>query len=459
MHVFSDLQPYICTFTDCEYELVQFSSRAAWAEHEFSKHRNTRLWTCPECPQEFCEVSDWEQHLQERHCLFFSGTNLQVAKNMALKTEAKCTENDECPLCRIVVGKPRRGFVKHVGRHMEEIALKALPPNVEDDTEEGSSSSEHTSLENAVDISAFRQNHIAQGITSETLPEEDKRHIDAKMQSMGHSITPRLSPSRSKDQGQRPFDSKFNESGYIQHCLDERHDLRDNYVDMSDGGNDDQATSSSNDIQSLHSFNYPWQAEAPDPNKPEIEHLERDPPPGVQFARPSYQSSAPMGRGQVNDPSAPLYQITSDVFQGATTEADSDGKFNSRHICNDCNRTFKGWGELRRHAKKHQPDSKLFHCVAADCACSSYRKDKLEDHVRRHHPNLDVVAKTPQSLAHEAPTFQISDAEKELENDFGDSDGTFGGPHPADTNTLKGSGGFTAPNLTKKHLGREPPPE
>ena len=147
MHLFSDLQPYICTFPDCEDELVQFSSRATWADHECSKHRNTRLWKCPDCPQEFHEVSGWEQHLQERHCLFFSGTKLQVAKNMALKTEAKCTENDECPLCRIVVGNPRRGFVKHVGRHMEEIALMALPPNVEDDTEEGSSSSEHTSLE------------------------------------------------------------------------------------------------------------------------------------------------------------------------------------------------------------------------------------------------------------------------------------------------------------------------
>ena len=147
MHVFSDLQPYICTFPDCEDELVQFSSRATWADHEFSKHRNTRLWKFPDCPQEFHEVSGWEQHLQARHCLFFSGTNLQVAKNMALKTEAKCIENDECPLCRIVIGKPRRGFVKHVGRHMEEIALMALPRNVEDNTEDESSSSEHTSLE------------------------------------------------------------------------------------------------------------------------------------------------------------------------------------------------------------------------------------------------------------------------------------------------------------------------
>ena len=331
MHVFSDLQPYICTFTDCEDELVQFDSRAAWANHEFSKHRNTRSWTCPDCSQEFPGVSGWEQHLQERHCLFFSGTNLQIAMNMALKTEAKSTENEECPLCRIVVGKPRHGFIKHVGRHMEEIALMALPRNVEDNTEEGSSSSEHTLLENAAGISAFRQHHIARGITSKTIPEGDKRQIDAKMQSMGHSMTPRipprLSPSRSEDQGQRTFDSKFHESDYIQNALDDRHDLQDNKIDMSDGVNNDQATPSSNDDQSPHGLKYPWQGEALNPKKPEIEHVEWSPAPGVHFARTSYQSSPMRRASQPPDPFAPLFQSISNT-RGATTQADSNGDKN-----------------------------------------------------------------------------------------------------------------------------------
>lgn len=66
---------------------------------------------------------------------------------MARRTEATRIEDDECPLCRIVVGKSRRGFVKHVARHMEEIALMALPLNVEEDTEEGSTSTDRSSLE------------------------------------------------------------------------------------------------------------------------------------------------------------------------------------------------------------------------------------------------------------------------------------------------------------------------
>ena len=138
MHIFADLQPYICTFANCKAELVQFPNRAAWAEHEFSQHRITRSWSCPECPQAFDNVSEWQSHIQKKHNLFFSDRNLNNAKDVAYKTEATRIEDDECPLCRIVIGKPRRAFVKHVGRHMEEIALMALPRNVEDDSEKGS---------------------------------------------------------------------------------------------------------------------------------------------------------------------------------------------------------------------------------------------------------------------------------------------------------------------------------
>ena len=144
MHFFADLQPYICTFADCADELAQFPNRAAWAEHEFSQHRITQSWSCPKCPQAFNNVPRWQNHIQERHCLFFSDRNLNIAKDMACKTEATRIEDDECPLCRIVLGKPRRAFVKHVGRHMEEIALMALPRNVEEDSEEGSVSTDRT---------------------------------------------------------------------------------------------------------------------------------------------------------------------------------------------------------------------------------------------------------------------------------------------------------------------------
>ncbi|MCJ1279582.1 hypothetical protein MMC21_007406 [Puttea exsequens] len=55
-------------------------------------------------------------------------------------------EDEQCPLCRDTPGKPRRGFVKHLGRHMEEIALTALPQQEVDDSEHDSSSVNQASL-------------------------------------------------------------------------------------------------------------------------------------------------------------------------------------------------------------------------------------------------------------------------------------------------------------------------
>ena len=72
-------------------------------------------------------------------------------------------------------------------------------------------------------MAALRQLLNARGITKEVPSEEDQRRIDAKMQAMGYSISPpiptRLRSSRSEDQGQRPFHSKFNESDFAQHPL------------------------------------------------------------------------------------------------------------------------------------------------------------------------------------------------------------------------------------------------
>ena len=146
MHVFADLRPYICTFSDCKDELAQFSTRAAWADHEFTEHRIVRMWRCPECSESLTSASNWEQHLQEMHQRVFIGPQLHSARHIAYETRPRPIENEECPLCRIVLGKPRRAFIKHIGRHMEEIALMALPPSGAEDSDESSVSTDQDPL-------------------------------------------------------------------------------------------------------------------------------------------------------------------------------------------------------------------------------------------------------------------------------------------------------------------------
>ena len=145
MHVFSDLMPYICTFDWCPHKLRCFPSRSAWAHHEFEEHRLDKYWACPECPRESSSTLDWEHHLNNAHDQKFAGHNLVSARNNACRISPKRAEDEQCPLCLVVLGKPRRAFVKHVCRHMEDISLMALPSNAEENSEIGSVSTNHTS--------------------------------------------------------------------------------------------------------------------------------------------------------------------------------------------------------------------------------------------------------------------------------------------------------------------------
>ncbi|KAI9656049.1 MAG: hypothetical protein M1821_005110 [Bathelium mastoideum] len=86
-HLISDLQPYICVFPGCSF-------------------------TPP--PMEKKLLSGWFSHLQVAHPL------------------AKGCENMQCPLCLQFVTHLK--YVTHVGQHLEEIALVALPRECEPDT-------------------------------------------------------------------------------------------------------------------------------------------------------------------------------------------------------------------------------------------------------------------------------------------------------------------------------------
>ncbi|KAF4621930.1 hypothetical protein G7Y89_g14416 [Cudoniella acicularis] len=133
IHVFQDLEAYICTFPNCQYLLATFQTREKWAAHELSTHRKERIWTCPFCSAEFSKDGEWTQHITIQHVVESSGTDLQRHRLLAERLKDR-----ECPLCfKSTNGKPR-DFVAHVGKHMEAIALTALPKESDSDREDSS---------------------------------------------------------------------------------------------------------------------------------------------------------------------------------------------------------------------------------------------------------------------------------------------------------------------------------
>ena len=76
--------------------------------------------------------------------------------SIALKTEKRTADCEECPLCRVVLGKPQRAFAKHVGQHMEQIALMVLPRDTEDDSNRGSTVT-NEDIKDSRDVNDFEE--------------------------------------------------------------------------------------------------------------------------------------------------------------------------------------------------------------------------------------------------------------------------------------------------------------
>lgn len=146
-HVFTDLQPYICTFANCKAGLASYMTRKLWAHHEFSVHRKNKVWVCSDCTAEFHYKDDMREHAYSSHGYVLMRNQLETLINAAERS-AGVTENNKCPFCFEMPGIKNRAFVMHVGRHMEEIALAVLPRDAEFEEDRESTSSDHSATAN-----------------------------------------------------------------------------------------------------------------------------------------------------------------------------------------------------------------------------------------------------------------------------------------------------------------------
>jgi hypothetical protein len=133
MHVFADIRPYICTFS-CKDALCTFATRNDWAEHEFKYHLGRNSWPCPKCPATSDNADELRSHLVEAH--------LAAADPSMLKPTITPIGELKCPLCQKGLGDSKRNYISHVAKHMESIALAALPPDPEDISDDDSNGAE-----------------------------------------------------------------------------------------------------------------------------------------------------------------------------------------------------------------------------------------------------------------------------------------------------------------------------
>jgi uncharacterized C2H2 Zn-finger protein len=137
-HVFDDLQPYICSYSDCDNGINAFTSQRAWMDHEFINHRIDRQWPCTQCHEIFHQAEDFRGHLQQVHAELFNPAQVDHVINAASRISIQAVEKQQCPFCQTVVSNTKRRFQAHVGKHMQHIALAALPPSEDSNSDDAS---------------------------------------------------------------------------------------------------------------------------------------------------------------------------------------------------------------------------------------------------------------------------------------------------------------------------------
>jgi uncharacterized C2H2 Zn-finger protein len=114
-HIFRDILPYVCIFPDC--------------------HSSSRL---------YATRREWSRHIRSQHVSLVSATE-PVTK---------------CPLCNDdAQGMTEMGLQRHIGRHLEDLALFAVPRGNPEDLEE--EEEEQAGRDSAVEASASSKDSTA----------------------------------------------------------------------------------------------------------------------------------------------------------------------------------------------------------------------------------------------------------------------------------------------------------
>jgi uncharacterized C2H2 Zn-finger protein len=140
MHVFDDLQAYICTSSSCPEMLKTFPSRKSWFEHETTYHMTLRQLNCQLCAAVYHDEKSFLDHAASVHDILCNSAGTKAALlSTATVSVLAPVESLKCPLCSETGFSRHRQYATHLGKHLESISLASLP---QDDEEDALSSSE-----------------------------------------------------------------------------------------------------------------------------------------------------------------------------------------------------------------------------------------------------------------------------------------------------------------------------
>lgn len=137
-HVFSDLEPYMCTSESCLHAKNTYGLREDWFRHELDNHRTPKIWFCQSCKTELPSENLFEEHLRINHDYALPPTQLSMVASLCQRYSQQPLTDIVCPLCGLCCSRAEE-FCAHVASHLEHLALTSIVD--EEDLDESAPSS------------------------------------------------------------------------------------------------------------------------------------------------------------------------------------------------------------------------------------------------------------------------------------------------------------------------------
>ncbi|CAI6342456.1 unnamed protein product [Periconia digitata] len=150
IHVVRDLAPYVCPVLNCESEQIIFDSQHSFVTHIKRYHNPSTSWRCrfPQCDDMlFSESHLFQTHIQSVHSIS-EGEDTEHLCDTWLENIGNLPRAISCPICNDALNVSLMQYIKHLGRHMIEVALLSIPNHTLD---EDASSEESTASESNYD--------------------------------------------------------------------------------------------------------------------------------------------------------------------------------------------------------------------------------------------------------------------------------------------------------------------
>lgn len=137
-HLFSDLEPYLCTFDNCLRAEKTYGARDEWYRHELDSHRIKNVWICQQCArEEFDTAQAFEAHLQQRHSNNCDPSQVAMMVSLCVKHSEAHLKVQACPLCADLLKSHE--IKDHISSHLEQLAITSVDgddSSDEDDSDE-----------------------------------------------------------------------------------------------------------------------------------------------------------------------------------------------------------------------------------------------------------------------------------------------------------------------------------